>query len=456
MNENSEHYLNIVEHTIAPLPDQYHLAFWDKEWIAPTLKTLLFEQPEDNETLNTFLMVDATLRKKVTKFFDLDQLDLPTKCLFTGEAAEELKEAAPYLVDMTLPEGAWDDKGKVPDFHKDFFTNHWDKGTGVIIRSTASMDELHHHLRKFIKQKREDTHSWVFLRYWDPRVALPYFSSITHWSERISAWFMRANRCIISEVLIGSESQLYQLTPNTTLLQTITASPSYQLSIHEIDALYNYKRTQSAQKIALSLEKMANHWFGAFGSDHIAIIRFVEETKKSAHSQGYTSEKGISALCVGGVFLGLHFGQDLRIDASVRELLISTHISEPEKLDTLKELMQQWNDTILSAPSLARSLSQIIRYIESDHMSIHLQDNALYPQNENQQRHFNSEALRGFQCDDRYKKQQVIVLLALLLGMHWVTNPLYSTLVKTVAATHWQQQTIDYLRHIQRTLGKVV
>ena len=118
-----ENYLTITEHTFEPLPDQTGIPFWDQEWIAPDLKALLFGQPEDGPRLRTYFIVDATLRKNITGVFDLDSgmVDVPVQCLFKGDAADELKEVAPYVIDMTLPEGAWDDRDLVPSFHKDFF-----------------------------------------------------------------------------------------------------------------------------------------------------------------------------------------------------------------------------------------------------------------------------------------------------------------------------------------------
>lgn len=175
-------YLSISEHDIPPLPEQPNLAFWKKEWIVPELKALLFDQAEDglekntakesqtqkDAPLNTFLVVDAVLRRGITKFFDLSHQDLPTQCLFTGKAAKDLEESAPYLIDMSLSDEVLNNNDKIPAFHRDFFEHHWEQGTGIIIRTTASMDELHHHLRKFTKIQ-DSQGKWVFFRFWDPR-----------------------------------------------------------------------------------------------------------------------------------------------------------------------------------------------------------------------------------------------------------------------------------------------
>lgn len=65
-------YLTITKHEIEPLPDQTGVPFWEQEWIAPDLKDMLFGQSKKGAKLRTYFIVDATLRKNITGFFDLD------------------------------------------------------------------------------------------------------------------------------------------------------------------------------------------------------------------------------------------------------------------------------------------------------------------------------------------------------------------------------------------------
>ena len=92
-------YLEITEHEIPPLPEQGRIPRWEQTWIDPTLKDILFGQPDvgDGEPLRTYLIVDAGLRTKVRIIYDLDQLDVPVRSLVRPDKAEELREVAPYL-----------------------------------------------------------------------------------------------------------------------------------------------------------------------------------------------------------------------------------------------------------------------------------------------------------------------------------------------------------------------
>ncbi|MEL6723310.1 MAG: DUF4123 domain-containing protein, partial [Pseudomonadota bacterium] len=182
-------YLEITEHAIPPLPDQSDKPRWEQDWITSELKDLLFGQPDPKAPLRTYLIVDATLRTRISGIFDLDLQDVPVRCLVRPQMAEDLREVAPYLVDMTLPEGAWDDRRQVPNFHIDFFAHHWQQGTGILIRTTADMDAVWTHFHQFARVQVETTQEWLFFRFWDPRVTLTYFDSIKTIPEKTATWF---------------------------------------------------------------------------------------------------------------------------------------------------------------------------------------------------------------------------------------------------------------------------
>lgn len=193
-NNTATDYLAITEHQISPLPDQDHLPFWEKEWIAPELKNLLFGQMEAEDDTNsillrTYLIVDAYLYTKIRGFFDLDLIDeIPVKCLFQGKAGEQLKAVAPYLIDLTLSEIAWDDKDKISDFHKYYFDKQWHQGTGIFVRSTIGIEGIYQHFRKFT-QLQDEHGKWYFFRFWEPKIFRDYMNDLSHQEGKIMKWF---------------------------------------------------------------------------------------------------------------------------------------------------------------------------------------------------------------------------------------------------------------------------
>jgi uncharacterized protein (DUF1697 family) len=70
---------------------------------------------------------------------------------------------------MTLPNGAWDNADLVPEFHKDFFKNHWDKSEGIFVRSRDTLETLKQHFRKFT-QIKDSNSTLYFFRFWDEAI----------------------------------------------------------------------------------------------------------------------------------------------------------------------------------------------------------------------------------------------------------------------------------------------
>lgn len=125
---------------------------------------VLFSAPEDTSAAcQTFAILDAA------KVFGLrEQLEahsLEHKCLFTGDAADDLGDVAPWLVafssNQTLMRDLLTD-GESPNAL-------WGKSPGIFLRSDASFEDLWRHLRRFVKLRAADG-KWFLFRFWDPSV----------------------------------------------------------------------------------------------------------------------------------------------------------------------------------------------------------------------------------------------------------------------------------------------
>lgn len=104
-----------------------------------------------------FLLLDsAQLYSEMENAFHLNPNNFS---LYRGESEEALKDIAPYLFSLeanTL-------------FVDWFFENGWGKSWGVLVSSSASMEELHKHFRKFLFVQSYDG-SEMYFRFYDPRV----------------------------------------------------------------------------------------------------------------------------------------------------------------------------------------------------------------------------------------------------------------------------------------------
>ncbi|MEP1521240.1 DUF4123 domain-containing protein [Ascidiaceihabitans sp.] len=176
-NTAPQDFLNVTHHDLPSVEP-------DDDWISPLLGSIVFPT-KDAPDVGIYLCVDETLCTNFVGLFDLDVTDADMRCLFTGEAEDKWKESAPYLVDIT-PDAKNSDG---TNFCQHFFSEHWGKGTGIILIIPAPMHAVWRHLRRFTRVRQSDTDGWFLFRFWDPRVALPYFSGIRLWGDRSHRFF---------------------------------------------------------------------------------------------------------------------------------------------------------------------------------------------------------------------------------------------------------------------------
>jgi len=180
--DDTEGYLHIEEiKSVEPLDSQFGVH--PPKTVPDALYQPLFGQPDPIPVevaqygdadkvppLNTYAILDAA---KVVNFVEmLEASGLEHRCLFKGEAAEEMRDVAPYVVrleedvDFTRNLFSFDPEQEVPWFM-------WDREPGIYVRSRGSLEEMWRHFRKFTKVQDEDgKHS--YFRSWETRILIAY------------------------------------------------------------------------------------------------------------------------------------------------------------------------------------------------------------------------------------------------------------------------------------------
>jgi len=141
------------------------------------LHEMLFGHPQLNEDsavlpLLTYAILDAAKVMGLVEMLETSGLEYA--CLFRGDAAEELRDVAPYLV--RLEESS--------TFTRNLFTKGdagwqmWNKEPGMYFRSRADLNELRRHFRRFTKVQDEGG-KWYYLRFWEPRAAQQAFTAMS-------------------------------------------------------------------------------------------------------------------------------------------------------------------------------------------------------------------------------------------------------------------------------------
>lgn len=159
---------------IEPLDDQFGVDV--SKTVPDALFDALFGQPEPSKTeiaaaggdpenvppLHTYAILDAA---KVTNLPELlETSGLEHRCLFKGNAYDELRDVAPWIVQIEDGNG----------FTRNLFTctdapwHLWDQEPGIYVRSRGTLDEVWRHFRKFTRVQDEDA-KWYYWRFWEPK-----------------------------------------------------------------------------------------------------------------------------------------------------------------------------------------------------------------------------------------------------------------------------------------------
>lgn len=165
---------------VEPLGRQFGLH--PRKTVPDELRDALFGQPEPGLAgteavgddpraalpMRTYAILDASKAAGLPELLETSGLEY--RCLFKGDAYDELKDVAPWIVRL-------EEDG---DFTRRLFTGPagvnglWDKEPGLYIRSRATLDELWRHFRKFTRVQDEGG-KWFYQRFWEPH-ALPAYT----------------------------------------------------------------------------------------------------------------------------------------------------------------------------------------------------------------------------------------------------------------------------------------
>lgn len=328
INTDGPSYLHI-SHSPIKLEYDYKKPSWQQPWIDPVLKDTLFR-----DNVRTYLLTDATSRNLVTSTFDLDDYDEVTvRSLYSGDLAKELKHHAPYLIDITLSKEQLSDDNQVPKFHRDFFSRHWGKNTGILLHSSESIDKVVFHLKKFIKIQNNQG-QWFFFRFFDPRTMNHYLQSIQRWPQRVAKWY-GANtdneliQTFFCEAQSGTHVHAYQILSDHQLNHT----GKVELTDAEFQFFQDYQWQHNKQLIEQELRQ-------DFPSETQQLPSHqINDWCEQATQKHYTSPRAIYDYCYSALMAQTH-GFDL---SEVEQYLAEQNNSHLEKS---KLLYQSTKDAV--------------------------------------------------------------------------------------------------------------
>lgn len=141
------------------------------------LSAWLFRQPRRTEPKGpstVYMLLDAARDRRIYRA--LQETVLEHRCLFTGKLHPALQAASPYLVELH-PEAT---------LFRFVLEKGWGNAWGTFVISSAGMEELRRHFRRFLRVVDENGKK-LFFRFYDPRVLRLYLPTCTE-IERVTVY----------------------------------------------------------------------------------------------------------------------------------------------------------------------------------------------------------------------------------------------------------------------------
>ncbi len=145
----------------------------------------LFRRPKTGEPqvrTSVFAILDGARDRRISRA--LSDTVLPFRCLFTGKLDPALAAVAPHLVEF---------KGGF-DLHQLLLDKGWGNAWGIFAVSSAPLEELRRHFRRFLRVE-DERGKRLFFRFYDPRVFRLYLPTCT--SDELAKVFGPVTRYVM-------------------------------------------------------------------------------------------------------------------------------------------------------------------------------------------------------------------------------------------------------------------
>jgi hypothetical protein len=266
----------------------------------PTAAELAVEvDPIQIPPLHTYAILDAARVSDLPELLDASGLE--HRCLFRGDAYDELKDVAPWIVRIEAGNS----------FTRNLFTlsdavwHLWDKEPGIYIRSRGSLDDMWAHFRKFTRVKDEDG-KWFYFRFWEPRE----FAEIM--SQDGMGRLIRPSKGFgIHAIYAPTREKTYSVRSTSTEPEE---TPALILNSGHRTAFDSHIEGRFARDFSEILSAAAPAHLEVLGvSEKPPIAAMVNAITGYLKPLGFTKRSDIGRLASCALFYGTHFLHDPRI-----------------------------------------------------------------------------------------------------------------------------------------------
>ena len=302
--------------------------------------------PNDLPRLQTYAVLDAAKVQGLPEMLETSGLE--HRCLFTGEAFDELKDAAPWIVkleqDAPLLEYLFT--------QSDAPWHLWDAEPGVFLRSTKPLKEVWSYLRKFTRIK-DEAGNWFYQRFWEP-------ATLTHALNLDSSPFV-ANEDAGIRFVIGISSNQAQIVElklaernRQTPILTLQDRKSFDKAVED-----RYIRDFAAQMSHAAPDQL--HLLGT--QDPKIIEGVVAGVLDNLRAVGFRRRSDIGRIVVLALFYGRWMFWDPRIEDRAKSILALAQRSPAIRALRFEESLKQ--SPRHAALTTMTSLSQVANILRT-------------------------------------------------------------------------------------------
>lgn len=373
---------------------------------------------------SSYLLIDGTCRHDAVGAFDLDLLEQVPLSLLNPGNGDGISPSGAYLIDLSAMLKAMNQKR-----FRRFLLDPWGRQHSVVMRTPLSAQELHRHLRKFVRLERADNGKIVYLRFWDSRVAQPYFMGISNNPARFAQWLDPRGPGKIEEIIFETADPWlgWRMLPDVQNISTTPHAIRPVLTLEEITILRTAREQEFDKRTAVELSENMGNMAPQLLKDPTFGPAFICSVRQEAERRGISSERGVTRYAVASIILGFGFASDPNVAPRDGSILSSKNASEAEKLMTAKALMNVHLDDLKRRCQLVRG------YLQS-HQSAGLEEVFinLYPAWFEKLTEIERKGVA-----DGFRRQSPALLasnearlgraaiLTFIFGFHWCRNPLY-------------------------------
>lgn len=283
----------------------------------------------EGEELSTFAILDAA------KIPDLPEIligsGLEHQCLFIGDALEELGHVAPWIVQLE------DDN----NFTRSLFTDtdpaspwtHWTKDAGIYLRSSASLEDLCAHFRKFTKVRMDgipdnDRAAWQYFRFYDPEQATLYFNAVRAWPDRMAQFYRLTDGTLVDRIIavssIAATAHIFAPDPDALPKERPTA---FTFQARDAHVFASARRPRFRQELAEWLLRMDEPRFKPFSEEQLYAL--VDHGLREGDAFKFTFKEEYVYLLYMMSFLGGWFHKSGRVPEIFRIMVEDGRAREP-------------------------------------------------------------------------------------------------------------------------------